>query len=146
MDGNHDANREAAAPEPRLRARELGIPLGRFKPGKYNAITDVEGVLVGHSTVIRGKGPLKPGTGPVRTGVTAILPNKTNIFMDRLIGGGFVLNGAGEVSGMTQVMEWGLIETPILLTNTMSVGAVSDAVVRAGGGGGGGPGVCPPAL
>jgi D-aminopeptidase len=115
----------------RVRARELGLPLGRFKPGKNNAITDVEGVLVGHSTLISGPGgPLKVGEGPVRTGVTAILPNKGNIFMERMVGGGFVLNGAGEVSGMTQVMEWGLIETPILLTNTMSVGAVSDAVVR----------------
>ncbi len=115
----------------RVRARELGLPLGRFKPGKHNAITDVEGVLVGHSTIIRGEGgPLKVGEGPVRTGVTAILPNRGNIFMERMVGGGFVLNGAGEVSGLTQVMEWGLIETPILLTNTMSVGAVSDAVVR----------------
>ncbi len=116
--------------EPRVRARELGLPLGRFKPGKHNAITDVEGVLVGHSTIVRGDGPLKPGEGPVRTGVTAILPNQENIFMDRLAGGAFVLNGAGEVSGLTQVVEWGLIETPILLTNTMSVGAVSDAVAR----------------
>lgn len=116
---------------PRVRARELGLPLGRFKPGKHNAITDVEGVLVGHSTIIRGEpGPLKPGFGPVRTGVTAILPNESNIFMERLAGGAFVLNGAGEVSGLTQVVEWGLLETPILLTNTMSVGAVSDAVAR----------------
>jgi D-aminopeptidase len=116
---------------PRVRARELGLPLGRFKPGRHNAITDVDGVLVGHSTIIRGPaGPLKVGQGPVRTGVTAILPNRGNIFMDRMVGGGFVLNGAGEVSGMTQVMEWGLIETPILLTNTMAVGAVSDAVAR----------------
>ncbi len=116
--------------EKRVRARDLGLTLGRFKPGRQNAITDVEGVLVGHSTIIRGSGPLKVGEGPVRTGVTAILPNKGNIFMERLAGGGFVLNGAGEVSGMTQVLEWGLIETPILLTNTMSVGAVSDAVAR----------------
>ncbi len=116
--------------EPRVRARELGLPLGRFRPGKYNAITDIEGVRVGHSTIIRGKGPLKPGVGPVRTGVTAILPDPGNIFMDRMTGGGFVLNGAGEVSGLTQVMEWGLIETPILLTNTISVGAVSDGVAR----------------
>ncbi len=116
--------------EPRVRARELGLPLGRFKPGRFNAITDVEGVLVGHSTIIRGAGPLRPGSGPVRTGVTAILPKRGNIFMDRVIGGGFVLNGAGELSGMTQVMEWGLIETPILLTNTLSVGAVADGVAR----------------
>ncbi len=114
----------------RKRARDLDLPLGRFKPGKHNAITDVEGVLVGHSTIVRGEGKLSAGQGPVRTGVTAILPNETNIFMDRLAGGGFVLNGAGEVSGLTQVMEWGLLETPILLTNTMSVGAVSDAVAR----------------
>jgi D-aminopeptidase len=121
---------ETESPEKRVRARELGIPLGRFKTGRFNAITDVEGVLVGHSTIIRGEGPLRPGQGPVRTGVTAILPNLGNIFMERMNGGGFVLNGAGEVSGMTQLMEWGLIETPILLTNTMSVGAVSDAVAR----------------
>ncbi|MBX7116721.1 MAG: P1 family peptidase [Myxococcaceae bacterium] len=118
------------ASEKRVRARELGLPLGRFKPGKHNAITDVEGVQVGHSTVIHGSGKLQVGKGPARTGVTAIMPNEGNIFMDRLAGGAFVLNGAGEVSGLTQVVEWGLIETPILLTNTMSVGAVSDAVAR----------------
>ena len=116
--------------EQRFRARELGIPLGRFRPGKLNAITDVEGVLVGHSTVIRGAGPLRRGKGPVRTGVTAILPNQRNVFEQRVTGGGFVLNGAGEVSGLTQLMEWGLVETPIFLTNTLSVGAVSDAAVQ----------------
>jgi D-aminopeptidase len=116
---------------PRVRARELDLPLGRFRPGKFNSITDVEGVLVGHSTIIEGNpGPLVVGKGPVRTGVTAIIPNDGNIFMDRLAGGSFVLNGAGEVSGLTQVMEWGLLETPILLTNTMAVGAVSDALAR----------------
>jgi D-aminopeptidase len=116
--------------EQRQRARELGIPLGRFKTGKWNAITDVEGVMVGHSTIIRGTGPLRRGRGPVRTGVTAILPNEKNIFDQRVTGGGFVLNGAGEVSGLTQLMEWGLVETPIFLTNTLSVGAVSDAAVQ----------------
>jgi D-aminopeptidase len=116
---------------PRCRARELGISLGRFKPGRWNALTDVAGVRVGHSTVIRGPGgPLKVGKGPVRTGVTAILPNTTNVFAERVVGGGFVLNGAGEVSGMTQLLEWGLVETPIFLTNTLSVGAVSDAAVK----------------
>jgi D-aminopeptidase len=122
---------EIGAPtEPRCRARELGISLGRFKPGKWNALTDVAGVRVGHSTVIRGGGALKVGKGPVRTGVTAILPNTTNVFQERVVGGGFVLNGAGEVSGMTQLLEWGLVETPIFLTNTLSVGAVSDAAVK----------------
>jgi len=117
--------------ERRVRARELDLPLGRFRPGRFNAITDVEGVLVGHSTIVRGEpGPLVVGHGPVRTGVTAIIPSDGNIFMERLAGGAFVLNGAGEVSGLTQVVEWGLLETPILLTNTMSVGAVSDAVAR----------------
>ncbi len=117
-------------PEPRCRARDLGIPLGRFKTGRWNAITDVAGVKVGHSTIIRGAGPLKVGRGPVRTGVTAVLPNPSNVFEQRVVGGGFILNGAGEVSGMTQLMEWGLIETPIFLTNTLSVGAVSDAAVK----------------
>ncbi len=114
----------------RYRARELGVPLGRFRPGRWNAITDVEGVLVGHSTIIRGAGALKRGKGPVRTGVTCLLPNKHNVFAQRVIGSGFVLNGAGEVSGFTQLMEWGLIETPIFLTNTLSVGQVSDAAVQ----------------
>ena len=116
--------------EQRQRARELGIPLGRFRTGKWNAITDVEGVMVGHSTIIRGTGPLRRGRSPVRTGVTAILPNEKNIFDQRVTGGGFVLNGAGEVSGLTQLIEWGLVETPIFLTNTLSVGAVSDAAVQ----------------
>jgi D-aminopeptidase len=119
-----------ANPEKRHRARELGLPLGRFRPGRWNALTDVEGVQVGHSTIIRGAGPLRRGRGPVRTGVTAILPNEHNIFEDRVVGGGFVLNGAGEVSGLTQLMEWGLVETPIFLTNTLSVGQVSDSAVE----------------
>jgi D-aminopeptidase len=117
-------------PTRRVRARALGIEPGRFKPGKNNAITDVKGVKVGHSTIIKGSGPLVRGEGPVRTGVTAILPNAGNIFDERVVGSGFVLNGAGEVSGLTQVMEWGLIETPILLTNTLAVGAVSDATIK----------------
>jgi D-aminopeptidase len=121
---------ETAPPTGRSRARDLGISLGRFKTGKWNAITDVAGVRVGHSTIIRGGGALKVGKGPVRTGVTAILPNTTNVFAERIVGGGFVLNGAGEVSGMTQLLEWGLVETPIFLTNTLSVGAVSDAAVK----------------
>jgi len=119
-----------AASVVRCRARDLGISLGRFKPGRWNAVTDVAGVRVGHSTILRGAGPLRVGKGPVRTGVTAILPNTTNVFEARVVGGGFILNGAGEVSGMTQLLEWGLIETPIFLTNTLSVGAVSDAAVK----------------
>ncbi len=119
------------SPEPpRRRARALGIRIGQYGTGRFNAITDVPGVRVGHSTIIRGSGPLRAGEGPVRTGVTAILPHAGNVFTDRAVGSGFVLNGAGEVSGLMQVMEWGLIETPILLTNTLSVGTVSDATVE----------------
>ncbi len=108
----------------------MGLAPGHYPPGPNNAITDVKGVQVGHSTIITGSGRLKRGKGPVRTGVTVILPNEGNIFNERVIGGSFVLNGAGEVSGLTQVMEWGLIETPILLTNTLSVGTCSQAVVN----------------
>ena len=105
--------------------------MGKYRPGRFNAITDVPGVLVGHSTIIRGEpGPLVVGEGPVRTGVTVVLPWGGNVFDERVVAGGFVLNGAGEVSGLTQVLEWGLIETPILLTNTLSVGSVSHAAVK----------------
>ncbi|HLD43963.1 MAG TPA: P1 family peptidase, partial [bacterium] len=120
---------ETVPAPPRCRVRDLGVNIGFFSPGKFNAITDVAGVKVGHATIIEGDGRLVIGKGPIRTGVTAILPND-NIFYDRVVGGGFVLNGAGEVSGFTQVMEWGMIETPILLTNTLSVGTCSEAVVK----------------
>jgi D-aminopeptidase len=105
------------------------VAVGHFPTGAENAITDVPGVKVGHTTLIEGEGPLVPGKGPVRTGVTAIIPC-ADVFMNRVVGGVFVLNGAGELSGLTQVQEWGLLETPILLTNTMSVGKVSDATVK----------------
>jgi D-aminopeptidase len=113
----------------RARLRDLGFSIGRFPVGQWNAITDVGGVRVGHTTLILGEGPLDVGKGPVRTGVTAVIPN-ADVFGNRAVAGGFVLNGAGEVSGLTQVQEWGLLETPILLTNTMAVGKVSDAVVK----------------
>ncbi|MFH2203283.1 MAG: P1 family peptidase [Elusimicrobiota bacterium] len=116
--------------ESRCRVRDLGVRIGTFQAGRYNAITDVPGVQVGHTTLIEGEGPLVRGRGPVRTGVTAILPMAGNVFMNRVVGGGFVLHGAGEISGLTQVMEWGLIETPILLTNTLSVGRCSEALVQ----------------
>ncbi len=111
------------------RARDLGIQIGVFPTGQYNAITDVPGVRVGHSTIIRGEGKLIPGKGPVRTGVTMILPNE-RVFDKKLIAGSFVLNGAGEMSGITQIAEWGLIETPIGLTNTHDVGTVHKGIIR----------------
>jgi D-aminopeptidase len=113
----------------RARFRELGFAIGHVPTGPGNAITDVAGVRVGHTTLVEGAGPLVVGEGPVRTGVTAILPPDP-IFSERVLAGSFVLNGAGEVSGLTQVDEWGLLETPILLTSTMSVGKVSDAAVK----------------
>lgn len=113
----------------RQRLRDLGFSIGHLPTGPGNAITDVAGVRVGHTTLIEGQGPLAVGDGPVRTGVTAVVPGDS-IFTERVVAGAFVLNGAGEVSGLTQVVEWGLLETPILLTNTMSVGKVSDAAVK----------------
>src|SRR6266542_5050855 len=113
----------------RSRFRELGFSIGRLPTGPRNAITDVPGVRVGHTTLIHGEGALVAGQGPVRTGVTAILPGDA-VYSERVLAGSFVLNGAGEVSGLTQVDEWGLLETPILLTNTLAVGKVSDAAVK----------------
>jgi D-aminopeptidase len=113
----------------RCRVRDLGLSIGEYRPGPKNGITDVAGVRVGHSTLIEGSGRRKPGNGPVRTGVTVILPND-DIYNNKLISGGFILSGAGEIAGFTQVTEWGIIETPIALTNTLSVGRVSDSVVK----------------
>lgn len=113
------------------RARELGIKVGIYPAGEHSAITDVPGVAVGHVTLIEGEGALSPGLGPVRTGVTAItvVDREAGLFHERVPAGGFVLNGAGEMTGFLQVQEWGLMESPILLTNTMSVGRVRDAVL-----------------
>ena len=108
------------APSGRARARDLGLCIGRLRPGPLNAITDVAGVRVGHATI------MTPGA---RTGVTAILPHGGDIFHQRLFAHAFVLNGAGEMSGLIQVREWGLLETPIVLTNTLAVGRASQAVV-----------------
>jgi D-aminopeptidase len=113
----------------RKRLRDIGVSIGRYPTGALNAITDVGGVKVGHTTLVSGEGKLEKGKGPVRTGVTCVMPNQ-NVYRERLIGGTFVLNGAGELAGLTQVSEWGLIETPILLTNTLSVGKVADAAVK----------------
>lgn len=107
----------------RKRIRELGIQIGRFPTGTYNAITDVPGVRVGHETVFSGN-----GAQAARTGVTVILPND-DIYRKRIFGSGHVINGAGEMTGMIQVKEWGMIESPIVLTNSMNVGTVSDGVI-----------------
>ena len=115
-----------AAAEPR--ARDLGVPF-EGTPGPLNAITDVAGVEVGHTTLIRGQGKLVTGKGPVRTGVTAILPRgkKSNT---PVFGGWFTLNAAGEMTGTTWLEERGIVDGPILITNTHSVGVARDAAVR----------------
>jgi len=114
----------------RPRARDIGIDIGIFSPGPQNAITDVPGVAVGHSTLIQGQGPLVPGKGPIRTGVTAILPHSGNLFREKVRAGCFVLNGFGKSTGLAQIREMGVIETPIALTNTLNVPLVADALVE----------------
>ena len=110
------------------RARDLGwVPLSLLPTGTLNAITDVPGVLVGHTTLIQGDaGALQIGIGPVRTGVTAIKPHGGNIYTDRLAAAVHVFNGFGKSTGLDQIRETGYIETPILLTNTLNVWRASD--------------------
>ncbi len=109
-------------PGPRPRARDLGLEVGVFPPGPFDAITDVVGVRVGHTTIVEGD--------TVRTGVTAIVPHAGNVFQDKVFGAVFVGNAFGKLAGSTQVDELGTIETPIVLTNTLSVGTAVSAVVQ----------------
>ncbi len=111
------------------RIRELGVTPGFYPTGPLNAITDVPGVKVGHSTIIKGEGTLNEGVGPIRTGVTAVLPHDGNLFEQKVTAAVDAFNGFGKANGFEQVREVGTIETPILLTNTLNVGKVADAVV-----------------
>jgi L-aminopeptidase/D-esterase-like protein len=111
-----------------IRARDLGIPFDGT-PGKFNAITDVAGVEVGYTTLISGEGKLEVGKGPVRTGVTAIMPRGRAAMNDPVFAGYFALNGNGEMTGTAWVEESGFLEGPIILTNTHSVGVARDAVI-----------------
>ena len=120
------------ATEPmRPRARDLGIRIGRLEPGPHNAITDVPGVRVGHTTLISGEGALRPGAGPIRTGVTVIVPHGGNVWMEPIFAGSHRLNGNGELTGLEWIREAGLLAGPIGLTNTHSVGVVHDALIEA---------------
>src|SRR6266700_421608 len=112
----------------RVRARDLGIPFDGV-PGRIDAITDVQGVEVGRTTLISGEGKLVVGEGPVRTGVTAILPRGKDS-SDPVFAGWFSLNGNGEMTGTTWVEESGFLEGPVMITNTHSVGVVRDAVIQ----------------
>lgn len=111
-----------------IRARALGIPFDGT-PGPLNAITDLAGVTVGSTTLISGEGKLEPGHGPVRTGVTAILPRGDASFNDPVYAGVFSLNGNGEMTGTAWVEEGGFLEGPVVITNTHSVGVARDAVI-----------------
>ncbi len=112
----------------RPRAHDLGVVVGGT-PGPYNAITDVAGVEVGHTTLISGEGRLTVGRGPIRTGVTVILP-RGKASSDPVFGAWFTLNGNGEMTGTTWLQEGGFIEDPIAITNTHSVGLVRDAILQ----------------
>lgn len=117
--------------EERPTLRENGVSIGVFRTGANNSITDVKGVKVGHLTYIKNNAEI-PHTAKatfVRTGITSIIPCADNIFENPLPAGGFVLNGRGEMFGLTQVLEWERLETPILLCNTMSVGRVHDGII-----------------
>lgn len=114
--------------ESRLRSRALGIVVGSYTPGPLNAITDVGGVTVGQTTLISGDGPLKPGLGPVRTGVTVIIP-RDDVWHKKVPAGSFILNGTGEMTGLAWVTESGFLEYPIALTNTLNVPRVANGIM-----------------
>ena len=111
----------AASAQERPRARELGIEPGILTPGTQNAITDVEGVAVGHSTLIEGE--------TIRTGVTAVVPHPGNVFQQKVPAAAWAANAFGKAAGFLQVQELGTLETPIVLTNTLNVGTAVEAVV-----------------
>jgi D-aminopeptidase len=123
LQGSHTASGQG-----KVRARDLGIPF-EGRPGPLNALTDVKGVEVGHTTLISGRGKLEAGKGPVRTGVTAVLP-RGKASGDPVFAGWFSLNGNGEMTGTTWVEESGFLEGPVMITNTHSVGTVRDAIVE----------------
>src|SRR6266480_2142122 len=111
-----------------VRARDLGVPF-EGTPGPLNAVTDVAGVEIGYATIIRGDGKLVVGKGPVRTGVTAIIPRGHDSLNDPVYAGMFSLNGNGEMTGTHWIEESGFLEGPVVITNTHSVGVARDAVI-----------------
>ncbi|HET7028175.1 MAG TPA: P1 family peptidase [Candidatus Limnocylindrales bacterium] len=117
---------------PRPRFRDLGFAIGRIPPGPLNAITDVAGVRVGHATIVRGDGALVVGAGPVRTGVTVVVPHEDEPWGEPVFAGCHRLNGNGELTGLEWIREAGLLGGVIGLTNTHSVGVVRDALVAEG--------------
>lgn len=118
----------STAQSTRVRARDLGIVVGTLQTGPLNAITDVEGVLVGHATIIRGDGALKIGQGPVRTGVTAVLPRK-DVWFNAVYAAVHTLNGDGEMTGTQWIRDRETLAHPVLITNTGNVGTVHEAEI-----------------
>ena len=114
----------------RPRSVDLGIHIGHLCHGPQNSITDVEGVHVGHSTIITGEGRLIPGEGPIRTGVTVVLPHTNNLYRQKIPAACHILNGFGKSIGLSQISELGHIESPIALTSTLNVWNVADALVE----------------
>ena len=114
----------------RPRLRDLGLTVGWLPSGPHNGISDVEGVAVGHTTLVSGEGPLRPGEGPIRTGVTVIVPHNGNLFRQKVRGAVHTINGFGKVYGFEEVRELGVIEAPIALTNTLNVALVADAMAQ----------------
>ncbi len=114
-----------------MRARELGLEIGILPSGSNDAITDVEGVRVGHSTIVRGDGPLVVGEGPVRTGVTVVCPREGSARDEPVFAGCHRFNGNGEMTGLEWIREAGALTTPVAITNTHSVGVVRDALIAA---------------
>src|SRR5580693_3711561 len=123
------AANNASSVKSKPRARDLGIPFDGT-PGPLNAITDVSGVMVGHTTLISGEGKLQVGKGPIRTGVTAVLPRGKDSMNNPVFAGWWSLNGNGEMTGTTWVEESGFLEGPVMITNTHSVGVVRDSVIQ----------------
>ncbi len=128
MLGDGLAVQAADTTDARQRIRDLGVVIGQYPTGSLNAITDVAGVKVGHRTLISGEGALKPGEGPVRTGVTVIVP-RDDVWHKKVPAGAFVLNGTGEMTGLAWVAESGFLEYPIALTNTLNVPRVTNGVM-----------------
>ncbi|MGE3788766.1 MAG: P1 family peptidase [Nitrospirales bacterium] len=118
----------ASTIQTRAHIQDLGIRIGQYESGPWNAITDVPGVKVGHVTITEGQGILTPGQGPVRTGVTVIIPRE-DVWHNKVPAGAVVLNGTGEMTGLAWIAESGFLEYPIALTNTLNVPRVADGVM-----------------
>jgi D-aminopeptidase len=112
----------------RGRARDLGVVIGTYPPGPRNALTDVEGVRIGHRTIVRD--PTPDGAGAVRTGVTAVFPHEGLPWIERVYAGTDILNGFGELIGINQIAEWGLLHSPVVMTSSLAIGRAYDAIVR----------------